>query len=135
MTFNVDNIHFLGLEDNVLPSTGMTVAEAVFRGKTWWKKTGRDHFRRNRDRKVDGLKDDEQLKHDSGLMFGVTWEALSIREKVLITGKLYCEFIRNETGYVQEFDYDGDPIPFKVPVEELRKIEQLIYKRGKQSGG
>lgn len=121
------NVHIFGLPGVRLPRTGMTVQEAVDRGKKWWGKAGRDYFRRNRDRKRDGIKDDEQLMHDSGVLSGKVWDDLNITEKEQITLYWYAEFCGQELGKDEKRTVLGDEIEFGLMVDELNRISDLIY--------
>lgn len=121
------NVHIFDLAGVRLPRTGMTVREAVDRGKKWWGKSGRDFFRRTRDRKVDGIKDDKQLMHDSGILSGKLWDDLSTMEKEQVTLYWYAEFCGQELGKDETRTVLGDQIAFGPMVEELNQISDLIY--------
>ncbi len=78
--------------------TGMTPEEAVTRAKRWWKKVGREYFRRTRDRKRDGIREDEELMANSGILSGKTWDELSKREKYHVIKVHQGELLRQQQG-------------------------------------
>lgn len=121
------NVHILGISTQRLPRTGLTVREAVRKGRHWWEKTGREYFRRARDREQDGVKDDKELAAQAQVLFGVPWDDLDWEIKIKIVGEWYKEFVRAEEGKIMQFDRNGDPKPFEdIAASELIQIYHYI---------
>ncbi len=122
-------IHVFGLNDKILPGANMTVDEAVLRAKKWWDSdgAGRDYFRRARNRKTDGVKDDVEIMARSKILTGAEWDELAVDDRVLIIGYWYIEFCRQEMGDDRLYDLNGEQMPFQPPMEDVKLIEQLLY--------
>lgn len=77
-----------------LPVSGMTKAQLLGAARFWWDNVGRDMQREARDRKRDGIKNDEELKHESGILFGKPWDELNRREQFDVAKAYHREWCR-----------------------------------------
>lgn len=80
----------------------MSINQALEGAKIWWNKSGRDYFRRTRARPQDGIKDDEELKNQSGIFFGATWDDLDRREKYVVVKMWHRSFCMENFGEATE---------------------------------
>lgn len=95
-------VHILTAGEKRMPVSGMKVSQAIREARRWWNKTGRDHARAARDRKDDGIKDDEEIMAMSGILAGKMFDECQIIEQNEIVKSWHHAWCCEELGIDME---------------------------------
>lgn len=83
-----------------LSVSGMTPKQAVEGASRWWNTDAREYQRRARNRSRDGIRNDEELQHESGIFFGKKWNELDRREQLAVVNAWHKEYCRVNFGVI-----------------------------------
>ena len=103
------NLHIIGAGEQRMPVSGMKVKQAINEARRWWNKHGRDHFRAARDRDSDGVRDDEEIMAQSGILAGKMFDECDIRTRQEIVKRWHRAWCAIELGVEDDaaFEYRG----------------------------
>lgn len=95
-----------------MPVSGMKVKQAINEARKWWNKKGREQSRAARDRKVDGIKDDEEIMAKSGILTGAMFDECDTESKNSIVKSWHKAWCEVELG-IDEREY------VRISMEEM----------------
>lgn len=101
--------HIIGAGDQRMPVSGMKVKQAINEARRWWNKHGREYARAARDRKHDGIRDDEEIMNKSGILAGKMFDQCDPQTKREIVKRWHRAWCAIELGIEDDaaFEYAG----------------------------
>ncbi len=101
--------HIIGAGEQALPVSGMKVKQAINEARRWWNKSGREYARAARDRKDDGIRNDEEIMALSGILAGKMFDECDAKTKWEIVKRWHRAWCALELGITDDaaFEYRG----------------------------